>query len=194
MTFVAPCEIGSEFEEPGGKPPPRIPKSTPRDTSEQYVPAHFQQRSWGLVKSRVQIDRKWIGTNRIVFHFSIIPSRKPLLYSTIECFHMTSQWPSQNNKTAAMFGSKQILRELNSFLMQTLSFVPINLHRYWPREWKHSITSLRENSFIIPNQTFHSLSFHYPTLKNGNISTRKFPLFSPITSPLPLIVHWVTLA
>ena len=22
--------------------------------------------------------------------------------------------------------------------MQTLSFVPINLHRCWPREWKHS--------------------------------------------------------
>ena len=27
----------------------------------------------------------------------------------------------------------------SSFLMQTPSFVPINLHRYWPREWKHSI-------------------------------------------------------
>ena len=25
------------------------------------------------------------------------------------------------------------------FLMQTLSFVPINLHRCWPREWKRSI-------------------------------------------------------
>ena len=34
---------------------------------------------------------------------------------------------------------KPILRELNSFLMQTLSFVPINLHRYWPRGWKHLI-------------------------------------------------------
>ena len=34
---------------------------------------------------------------------------------------------------------KQILWEVNSFLMQTLSFVPINLHRYWPREWKHSV-------------------------------------------------------
>ena len=35
---------------------------------------------------------------------------------------------------------KPILWELNSFLMQTLSLVPINLHRCWPREWKHSIT------------------------------------------------------
>ena len=36
---------------------------------------------------------------------------------------------SQNNETAAMLVSKPILWELNSFLMQTLSFVPINLHR-----------------------------------------------------------------
>ena len=32
---------------------------------------------------------------------------------------------------------KRVLSELNSFLMQTLSFVPRNLHRCWPREWKH---------------------------------------------------------
>ena len=41
---------------------------------------------------------------------------------------------SQNNETAAMLVSQTVLRELNSFLMQTLSFVSINLHRYWPRE------------------------------------------------------------
>ena len=40
--------------------------------------------------------------NRIVFHFSIIPCRKPFRYSTIESIHMTSRQPSQNNKTAAM--------------------------------------------------------------------------------------------
>ena len=34
---------------------------------------------------------------------------------------------------------KPVLWELNSFLMQALSFVPINLHICWPREWKHSI-------------------------------------------------------
>ena len=180
----------------GRQPPTRIQKSTPRDTSDQYVPAHFQWRSWGLVRSRVQIDRGWIGTIGSFFIF-YIPPRKPFRYSTIERIHMTSQrpyWCPKTIKRRPCWCSKPILWELNSFLIQTISFVPINLHRYWPREWKHSITSLRENSFIIPNQTFHSLSFHYPTLKNGNISTRKFPLFSPITSPLPLIVHWVTLA
>ena len=34
---------------------------------------------------------------------------------------------------------KPILWELNSFRMQTLSFVPINLHICWARKWKHSL-------------------------------------------------------
>ena len=46
---------------------------------------------------------------------------------SIECFHMTSRRPC--------WCPKPILWELNSFLMQTLSFVPINLHKCWPREW-----------------------------------------------------------
>ena len=38
------------------------------------------------------------------------------------------------------------------FLMRTLSFVPINLHRYWPREWKRSIQLvLQQNkSHVFP--------------------------------------------
>ena len=50
---------------------------------------------------------------------------------------------SQNNETAALtcWRPELILWELNSFLMQTLSFVPINLRRCWPRECKHSIDS-----------------------------------------------------
>ena len=40
---------------------------------------------------------------------------------------------------------KPILWELNSFVMRTLSFVPINLHRFWPREYTfHGPLSLRE--------------------------------------------------
>ena len=50
----------------------------------------------------------------------------------IEYFHMTSRRP--------YWCPKPILWELNSVLMQTLSCVPINLHRCWPREWKRSIT------------------------------------------------------
>ena len=60
----------------------------------------------------------------------------------IECFHMTSWWPywcPRTMKRRPCWCSKPVLWELNSFLMQTCSFVPINLHKCWPREWKHSI-------------------------------------------------------
>ena len=63
----------------------------------------------------------------------------------IECFHMTSRrpyWCPKTMKRKPCWCPKPVLWELNSFLMQTLSFVPINLHRCWPREWKHSITRL----------------------------------------------------
>ena len=57
---------------------------------------------------------------------------------------------------------KSILWEMISFLLQTLSFVPINLHRFWPREWKRSMVKGRPcwcpkpilwelNSFLMPN-------------------------------------------
>ena len=60
----------------------------------------------------------------------------------IECFHMTSRrpyWCPKTMKRRPCWCPKLILWELNSFLMQKLSFVPINLHRWWPREWKRSI-------------------------------------------------------
>ena len=56
-------------------------------------------------------------------------------------FHITSRRPYWCPKTMERRPSwclKPVLWELSSFLMQTLSFVPINLHRCWPREWKHS--------------------------------------------------------
>ena len=63
----------------------------------------------------------------------------------IECFHMTSRrpyWCPKTMKRRPCWCPKPVLWELTSFLMQTLSFVLINLHRSWPREWKHSITIL----------------------------------------------------
>ena len=55
---------------------------------------------------------------------------------------MTSRRPYWCPKTMTRrpcWCPKPVLWEFNSFLMQTLSVVPINLHRCWPREWKHSI-------------------------------------------------------
>ena len=63
-------------------------------------------------------------------------------WQCIECFHMTSRrpyWCPKTMKRQPCWCPKQILWELNFFLMQTLSFVPINLRRCWSREWKHSI-------------------------------------------------------
>ena len=59
----------------------------------------------------------------------------------IEPFHMTSRRPyccPKTTKRRPCWCSKSILWELNSFLMQTLSFVPINLRRCWSREQKRS--------------------------------------------------------
>ena len=61
---------------------------------------------------------------------------------SIECFHMTSRRPYWCPKTMTRrpcWCPTPILWELNSFLMWTPSFVPINLHRCSPHEWKHSI-------------------------------------------------------
>ena len=59
-----------------------------------------------------------------------------------ECFHMTSRrpyWCPKTMKRQPCWCPKPVLWELNYFLIQTLSSVPINLHRCWPRGWKHSI-------------------------------------------------------
>ena len=56
---------------------------------------------------------------------------------------MTSRrpyWCPKTVKQRPCWCPKLILNwELNSYLMQTLSFALINLHRCWPREWKRSI-------------------------------------------------------
>ena len=48
-------------------------------------------------------------------------------------------WCPKTMKRRPCLCPKPVLLELNSFLMQTLCFVPINLLRCWPREWKYRI-------------------------------------------------------
>ena len=65
---------------------------------------------------------------------------------------MTSRrpyWCPKTMKRRPCWCPKPILWELHSFLMQTLSFVPIYLHRCWPREWKHSICFRRMYHLIL---------------------------------------------
>ena len=68
---------------------------------------------------------------------------------------MTSRrpyWCPKTMKRRPCWCPKPILWELNSFLMQTLSFVPINLHRCWPREWKHSMKPRANGRNIVGQQ------------------------------------------
>ena len=58
---------------------------------------------------------------------------------------MTSRrpyWCPKTMKQRPCCCPKPIFWELNSFLMHTRSFVPINWRRCWPREWKHSIVAV----------------------------------------------------
>ena len=74
--------------------------------------------------------------------------RQSLVVNSQEFFHMTSRrpyWCPKTMKRRPCWCPKPILRELNSFLRQTLSFVAINFHRCWPRKWKQSMESSRDD-------------------------------------------------
>ena len=75
----------------------------------------------------------------------------------IECFHMTSRrpyWCPKTMKWRPCWCPKPVLWEMNSFLMQMISFVPKQLHRCWPREWKHSIRAGSRWSLPVSLQGF----------------------------------------
>ena len=85
---------------------------------------------------------------------------------------------SQTMKWRPCWCPKPILWKLNSFLMQTLSFVPINVHRCWPHEWKHSI--LKYLSYT------YSLSMFVANLRLGCYSLFSNPQNQPcLTPPFP---------
>ena len=84
------------------------------------------------------VMQSWRDTNVM----TIIASFQ--LSTFIECFHMTSRWLywcPRTMKWSPCWCPKPVLWESNSFLMQMPSFVPINLHRCWPFEWKCSINT-----------------------------------------------------
>ena len=55
-----------------------------------------------------------------------------------------------------------ILRDVNSCLMQTLSFVLINSHRCWPREWKHSIHVYKVFKIQVLQSAYFRFSGDWP--------------------------------
>ena len=73
---------------------------------------------------------------------------------------MTSRrpyWCPKTMKRRPCRCPKTILWELNSFLLRTLPFVPINLHRCWPRDF--TFTHLLKRSIIIIIYIALSLAF-----------------------------------
>ena len=98
--------------------------------------------------------RKWSYRTPSLHVLRIYHLQFRLLLQLIECFHMTSwrpYWCPKTMKRRPVWCPKPIVWELYSFRMQTLS-IPINLHRCWPREWKHSIE-------ILTHQGKECLSF-----------------------------------
>ena len=95
-----------------------------------------------LFKPCLKVLETKVQTVTLTISVSVCDSFEALASCLIKCFHMTSRRSygcPKTMKRRPCCCPKPILWELNSFLMQTLSFVQINLLRYWPREWKHSI-------------------------------------------------------
>ena len=94
----------------------------------------------------------------------------------IECFYVTSRqpyWCPKTMKRWPCWCPKPVLWGLNSSVMQTLSFVPINLHRCWPREWKHSIGLLSKTTSLHVHHAFLYISL--PLLHDYDV---KMPIFT----------------
>ena len=69
---------------------------------------------------------------------------------SIEC-HMTSwrpYWCPKTMKRRPCWCPKPIMWDLNSFRTETLSLVPINLHKCWPREWKRTILLINNGNDV----------------------------------------------
>ena len=112
-----------------------------------------------------------------------IRNPQPVKSRIQDCLGFPPYWVFSHEFTAESAPvPNQTSGELNSFLTQTISFVPINLHRCWPREWKHSIWAgaqlLIENHywiFIVYEQkkfptTLQFKAFGVPHEKKGRTS------------------------
>ena len=78
-------------------------------------------------------------------YFSVGTSRYRVFSHVFSHDFRRPYWSPKTMKRRPCWCPKPILWELNSFPMQTLSFIPINLQRCWPREWKHSMALLTVN-------------------------------------------------
>ena len=76
---------------------------------------------------------KWRGKS---WHVVTCRSRFRSLYSRFSNDVTAAMLELLNEETAAMLGPGQIPREFNSIIMQKFSFVFVEKHGCWSREWK----------------------------------------------------------
>ena len=84
-------------------------------------------------------------------------SKVRVLRNCTERCHMTSRYPewcskdkiNKTNKRWPCWCTEPILRELNSFLIKTLPFVPVNLHGGWARGWKRFFPAIRAIRYCL---------------------------------------------
>ena len=103
---------------------------------------------------RLCIRTRWIDLKMItypiahawrIYVFAIMSPRNNKLAPSLNFFGVglyrcdVFHWCPKTMKRRSCWCPKPIFWEVDFFLMQTLSSIPINLNRCWPREWKHSI-------------------------------------------------------
>ena len=157
-------------------------------------------RNQSILRFDVILQHDW-PIEQCLLHIGVFfggKTKKPCLHLfihwLIECFHMTSRrpyWCPKTMKRRPCWCPKRVLWELNSFLMQTLSVIPINLHRFWPREWKHSIkqiTNTYRNHFSRSYANRSKFRVNRAKITNGFVWTRqpvKFFRLSKIRPVMP---------
>ena len=115
----------------------------------------------------------------------------------LECFYRTlwqPYWCSKTMKRWPCWCTKMILWASDSFLMQTLFFVPINLHRCWSHDLNRSITEhiIRDckNEWCLYSSNQNLTSIHQ--LDNPFIfcTSSKYQLYTnnPVSSKHPCTV------
>ena len=97
------------------------------------------RRPW---KSNVVLEKSLKSCQKMIVILCINPGPNTMKRQPCWCSKAMNWWLcccSKAMKRWPCWCPKPVLRELNVFLCKKLSFVPINLHRCWPRERKRSI-------------------------------------------------------
>ena len=105
--------------------------------SARYFERHFQIYRYGVYKH--QWNTRWAFTRKYHRCYGYIIKRA---FHTKRVFShdvTAAMLVSQNNETAAMLVSQTSRVRVELFSYANAFFCSINLHRCWPREWKHSI-------------------------------------------------------